>query len=81
MSASIATAKEGVMVITGGAGFIGSNLAHALLRQGWHVLLLDSLARAGVEQNVDWLRAAHGDRVRVALVDVRDAAAVQHCLA
>jgi UDP-glucose 4-epimerase len=31
------------VLITGGLGFIGSNLARALVEQGAHVVLVDSL--------------------------------------
>jgi CDP-paratose 2-epimerase len=64
------------VLITGGAGFVGSNLAHALLRDGEQVIVADNFSRAGVRRNAAWLRASHGDRVRVEQVDVRDAAAV-----
>ena len=51
-------------VVFGGAGFIGSNVAHRLLRGGQRVLLFDSLARPGVERNPKWLKDRHGDRLR-----------------
>jgi CDP-paratose 2-epimerase len=63
-------------LITGGAGFIGANLAHRLLREGRPVLILDNLSRAGVEQNLQWLRDVHGNALEVAVEDVRDRAAV-----
>lgn len=59
-------------LITGGAGFVGSNLAHALLSRGEEVILLDNLSRPGIERNVRWLREEHGDRMRLELADVRD---------
>jgi CDP-paratose 2-epimerase len=62
------------VLITGGAGFIGCNLAHRLLSQGKRVLLYDNLSRAGVERNLRWLRDVHGDAVQVQIADVRDAA-------
>lgn len=62
--------------ITGGAGFIGANLAHRLASQGRRVLVLDSLARPGVERNLAWLKAVHGDLVSAQIADVRDARAV-----
>jgi CDP-paratose 2-epimerase len=42
--------KERTALITGGAGFIGSNLAHRLLKSGRPVLILDNLSRSGVEK-------------------------------
>jgi CDP-paratose 2-epimerase len=59
-------------VVTGGAGFIGCNVAHALLSRGEEVMLLDNLSRAGAERNVRWLREVHGDGVRLEVADVRD---------
>ena len=59
-------------LITGGAGFIGSNLASALLGRDEEVILLDNLSRPGIERNVRWLREEHGDRMRLELADVRD---------
>ncbi len=63
-------------LVTGGAGFIGSNLADRLARNGEKVLILDSLARPGVEENLDWLRRRHRGRLSVAIADLRDEAAV-----
>jgi CDP-paratose 2-epimerase len=71
---------EGVIVITGGAGFIGSNLAHDLLQRGWQVTLLDNLSRTGVERNVRWLCQTHGERVQLERVDIRDAQGVRRGL-
>jgi CDP-paratose 2-epimerase len=71
------TGNEGHALITGGAGFIGCNVAQRLLEAGEQVVLLDNLSRAGVERNVEWLRATYGDRVRLENADVRDAATVQ----
>ncbi len=64
-------------LITGGAGFVGTNLAHALLSEGQPVLLFDNLSRAGVEENWAWLRRTHGALVRLARDDVRDAEALK----
>src|SRR5262249_26032054 len=63
-SLSARRAHASFSVVTGGAGFIGSNLAHALLERGDEVLLLDNLSRPGVEHNVRWLIDTHGDRVK-----------------
>jgi len=60
------------VLITGGAGFIGTNLADRLLSAGRAVWIYDDLSRPGVEQNVAWLREQHGERVHVEIADVRN---------
>ena len=52
-----------VALITGGAGFVATNVADRLLRDGWRIRLFDNLSRPGVEQNVRWLVSQHGSRV------------------
>jgi UDP-glucose 4-epimerase len=42
---------SGRVLVTGGAGFIGSHIAEAYLSEGWEVVVLDDLSR-GHEQNV-----------------------------
>jgi CDP-paratose 2-epimerase len=68
------------ILITGGAGFIGTNLADALLRDGMHVTLYDNLSRRGSGDNVVWLQQRHGERVRFIQGDVRDAEAMNHAV-
>jgi CDP-paratose 2-epimerase len=65
---------RGPVLVTGGAGFIGSNLADRLAGEGHEVVVYDALARAGVERNLAWLRERHGDRIRFVHADVRDTA-------
>jgi CDP-paratose 2-epimerase len=60
------------ILITGGAGFIGSNLADRLAREGHEVIVYDALSRAGVERNLAWLKQAHGTRITNVVGDVRD---------
>jgi CDP-paratose 2-epimerase len=72
--------RQRAVLITGGAGFIGANLAHRLLCEGRPVLLLDNLSRAGVEKNLQWLRDVHGDAVEIMVEDVRDRAGVQRAV-
>lgn len=67
-------------LITGGAGFIGTNLADRLLTAGQPVLIFDSLARLGVEQNLRWLRDTHGSRVEIMVADVRNGEAVRRAV-
>lgn len=43
------------VIVTGGAGFIGSNAASRYLRQGHHVVVVDDLSRPGVDRNLAWL--------------------------
>ncbi len=62
------------VIVTGGAGFIGSNLSSAFLRDGHRVTVLDSLARPGVDCNLEWLEAqAPSGAFRFVRGDVRDA--------
>jgi CDP-paratose 2-epimerase len=65
------------VLITGGAGFIGTNLAERLLRGGQPVLVLDNLSRAGSEENLRWLRRTLGRRLDVMIADIRDPQAVR----
>ena len=64
------------VLVTGGAGFIGCNLADRLARDGHDVVVYDALARAGVEQNLDWLKRRHPRRISAVIADVRDAGAL-----
>jgi len=59
-------------LITGGAGFIGTNVAARLLEDGRRVRIVDNLSRAGVESNLRWLCDTFGDRVERVMADVRD---------
>jgi len=68
---------KGATLITGGAGFIGTNLAHRLLEAGHDVMIFDNLSRKGVEQNLAWLQRTHRLRVRPLIGDVRDLSAVR----
>ncbi|HEX7706734.1 MAG TPA: SDR family NAD(P)-dependent oxidoreductase [Thermoanaerobaculia bacterium] len=69
--------SDSYALITGGCGFIGTNLADRLLRDGHRVLVFDDLSRPGVERNLEWLRETYGDRLLVRVADTRDASAVR----
>jgi len=60
---------EGVL-ITGGAGFIGSNLAYRLLSEGRPVRILDNLARPGVERNLAALAGEFGALLQFEQADI-----------
>jgi CDP-paratose 2-epimerase len=55
------------LLVTGGCGFLGSNLAAHAIAKGMEVCVFDSLHRHGAADNLDWLRTEgkfefiHGD--------------------
>jgi CDP-paratose 2-epimerase len=61
------------VLITGGAGFIGSNLADRLASDGCRVRIYDALARPGVERNLEWLTSRHGELIEPVIADIREA--------
>lgn len=44
-------------LITGGCGFLGSNIASELIKQNNEVIIYDNLSRLGGESNLDWLKS------------------------
>lgn len=68
------------VLITGGAGFIGTNLAYQLLSQGQPVILFDNLSRKGVTSNLQFLTSLFGGLVDARIGDVRDARALRDSL-
>jgi CDP-paratose 2-epimerase len=66
------------ILITGGAGFIGSNAARYFGARNWTVTVLDNLSRAGAEKNLVWLR--DGTSFDFEQVDVRDEPAIDRIL-
>jgi CDP-paratose 2-epimerase len=68
-------------LVTGGAGFVGTNVAARLAEAGKDVVVLDNLSRRGVDENLRWLTETYGERVEVAIADVRDETAVAGALA
>jgi len=69
------------VVISGGSGFIGCNLAESFLRDGHDVVVLDNLSRPGVSQNLSWLKAEFGERVHPVIADIRDLEAIRPVIA
>ena len=60
------------VLITGGAGFTGTNAAARFLRAGRHVVVFDNLSRRGAVDNVVWLKEQDGaENLEVVVGDVR----------
>ena len=67
-------------LITGGAGFIGSNAAGRFRELGHEVVVFDSFVRAASRFNRAWLESRHPD-IRFIEGDVRDPEALRDALA
>lgn len=70
------------VLITGGAGFIGSNLVSRLIKNGDDVTIFDNLSRAGATRNLRWLKETYGEKsFRLVVGDVREAGAIESAAA
>src|SRR5262249_6699262 len=68
----------GRVLVTGGAGFVGSNLVNHLLGEGLDVTIFDAFLRRGAQENVAWLSTKYkAPQLRVVRGDVRNFRAVQ----
>lgn len=68
--------REPPILITGGCGFIGCNLADALAWRGEKVIAFDNLSRGGARENAHWLKSRHAELLSVVTGDVRDSISV-----
>jgi CDP-paratose 2-epimerase len=67
-----------LFLVTGGAGFIGSNYVARLLKRGEEVVIFDNLSRAGSQMNLVWLRQSYGtNSFQLVQGDVRDADSIR----
>ncbi len=65
-------------LITGGAGFIGSNYANRLINRGEEVVIYDNLSRPGTEKNLEWLYTKYGPgSFNLIQNDIRDVKSLQ----
>ena len=64
-----------IYLVTGGAGFIGSNIARRLLEDGRHVRVLDNFSTSQ-KQNLDSVRP----EIELITGDIRDMTQVQKCM-
>jgi len=69
------------VLVTGGAGFIGANLADRLASEGHQVLVYDALTRPGVEANLAWLQRRHPQGIVPIIADIGNAAALTRAVA
>ncbi len=60
------------ILITGGAGFVGCNLAEYFLNKGCEVTVFDNLSRNGAEKNLEWLRSNHKIGFKFIKEDIRN---------
>ena len=68
-------------IITGGAGFIGSNAVRTLAERGVESVVIDDLSRRGATVNCEWLEREHGSAFTLVQADIRDANAVEEAVA
>ena len=64
------------ILVTGGCGFIGSNVMDRMLGRGEHAVAFDNLSRRGAVKNAEWLSEKYGRRFELVQGDVRDAGAI-----
>lgn len=66
-------------LITGGCGFLGSNLAASVLGRKDELYIIDNMSRVGASDNLQWLRGVGAFKFQ--LLDVRDREGVENLIA
>ena len=70
------------VLVTGGCGFLGSNITRALLSRGAEVIVVDALSRPGSDSNLTWIEsAASRHQLSHFSVQVQDREAIQSLVA
>ncbi|MBI4151533.1 SDR family NAD(P)-dependent oxidoreductase [Candidatus Woesearchaeota archaeon] len=64
--------SKGRILITGGVGFIGTNVAEKFIQEGYRVIALDNLSRRGVHRNLEYLEKTYQDQFEFVWGDVRN---------
>jgi CDP-paratose 2-epimerase len=59
------------VLVTGGAGFIGSNVSARYMKKGHEVVALDNFSRKGSKINSAWLKKTY-PKIRIVDCDIRD---------
>lgn len=68
-------------LVTGGAGFIGTNLILALCGRGWKVTLFDNLSRKGAGINLKYLKGKfNSNKLQIVIKDIRDFKSLKDCV-
>lgn len=71
---------EDYILVTGGAGFVGTNLTAKLLEEGHKVMVYDNLERDGVRKNLKWLQQNYKENFIIQVADVREKDVLQSCI-
>lgn len=68
------------LLITGAAGFIGTNAVDYFASKNWKVIVVDNLSRQGSEDNLSWLESQNGFSIEFLQLDICDAQAIEKVL-
>tara|TARA_Y100001968_G_scaffold329179_1_gene377942 strand:- start:837 stop:1889 length:1053 start_codon:yes stop_codon:yes gene_type:complete len=61
------------VLITGGCGFLGSNLAHFYLKYGAEIIIIDAFYRIGSDANLNWLKSVDiKEKIKLYKLDIKN---------